>query len=137
MLNMTVMFKDWLSTGRKEKGLTLEVLGRRVGTSKGYISGILSEKVNPPSRKMCAKMAKVFQVPEEYVTFMAYRDKAPLPVRNRLGYLEALRGSVAQFKEASSKNGNHANVQAAWQEIIRLLAVLDKMWPSEGPTNGH
>ena len=53
-------FGDLVRQLRKEKNLTLEAVARKVGTNKGYVSGIETGKTNPPSVKMIAKFAKLF-----------------------------------------------------------------------------
>jgi transcriptional regulator with XRE-family HTH domain len=52
-------FGDLVRKLRKERGLTLEAVAGKIGTHKGYVSGIENDKVNPPSIKIIKKYAKV------------------------------------------------------------------------------
>lgn len=62
---------------RVKKGLTLEKLARRVGTHKGYLSGIEGNKVNPPSAKVVRKMAHVLDIPEDRLLALGVVAKMP------------------------------------------------------------
>lgn len=137
MRDMTIRFSKWLGE-RKAKGqMTLEAMGRAVGSHKGYMSGILSEKVNPPARSICTKIAKLFKEHPDYVVFMAYRDKAPEPVQRRLEVLEILRNTTARYRAALLKPGGQLEARDLGATIDRTLDVLDKMWVSAQSTNGN
>jgi transcriptional regulator with XRE-family HTH domain len=41
-------FGDLVRKMRKEKSLTLEAVAKKVGSHKGYVSGIENDRVNPP-----------------------------------------------------------------------------------------
>jgi len=62
---------------RKEKGLTLEAVAKRIGSHKGYVSGIENDKVNPPSVKFIKKYAKIFGQDPRSLSRLAWVDKAP------------------------------------------------------------
>lgn len=62
---------------RKKKGLTLQNVASKIGSHKGYVSGIESGKVNPPSVKLIRKFAKLFGQDEQRLVLMAWVDKAP------------------------------------------------------------
>ena len=62
---------------RKKKGLTLQDVASKVGSHKGYVSGIESGKVNPPSVKLIRKFAKLFGQDEKRLVLLAWVDKAP------------------------------------------------------------
>ena len=62
---------------RKERNMTLEAVARKIGSHKGYVSGIENGKVNPPSVKFIKKFARIFSWDEKQMTIMAYVDKAP------------------------------------------------------------
>lgn len=62
---------------RRQKGLTLEHVARKIGTHKGYISGIENGKVNPPSVSLVRKFAKLFGRDERHMVLVAWIDKAP------------------------------------------------------------
>jgi len=137
MYDMTIRFSQWLDRSRKAKALTLQGLGERVGSGKGYMCGILAEDVNPPSTKVCSLLAKVFGVSPEYVTFMAYRDKAPEPVRQRLEVFEILRETTARLRAAKAKIANQVEIRSLEAQIDRTLDVLDRMWAPASGANGN
>src|SRR5215831_7578626 len=70
-------FGELVKTLRHGKGLTLEAVAKKVGTHKGYVSGIERGKVSPPSVRMIKKFAKVFGQDEKHLVRLAWVDKAP------------------------------------------------------------
>jgi len=66
---------------RKEEGLTLEAVARKIGSHKGYVSGIENGKVNPPSVKVIGKFAKLFGQDARTLVRLAWVDKAPEIIR--------------------------------------------------------
>ena len=80
-------FGDLVRTLRKERGLTLEFIGRKIGTNKGYISGIENGKANPPSVKVIKKYAKALGQDTKHLVRIAWVDKAP----------EIIRGDAERF----------------------------------------
>lgn len=70
-------FGDLVKRLRKEKGLTLEAVAKKLGSHKGYVSGIENDKVNPPSVKMLKKYAKIFGCDARGFIRLAWVDKAP------------------------------------------------------------
>jgi transcriptional regulator with XRE-family HTH domain len=76
------MFGERMRSLRKERKLTLEQVARKVGTHKGYVSGIETGKVRPPSVKLIRKLAKVFGQDERTLVRMAWVDKAPPLIRD-------------------------------------------------------
>lgn len=66
---------------RKEKGLTLEAVAAKIGTSKGYVSGIENDKVNPPSVKLIKKYAKLFGENPRHLVRLAWVDKTPAIIK--------------------------------------------------------
>jgi transcriptional regulator with XRE-family HTH domain len=66
---------------RKERGWSLNILAKKLGTQKGYLSGIENGKVNPPSVKLLKRFAKVFEQDEKAMLRMAWADKAPELIR--------------------------------------------------------
>jgi len=82
-------FGDLVKTLRQGKGMTLEAVAKKVGTHKGYISGIERGKVSPPSVKMIRKFAKVFGQDEKQLVRLAWVDKAPALIKDEAaGYLK-------------------------------------------------
>lgn len=74
-------FGDLVRRLRKDKNMTLEAVARKIGSHKGYVSGIENGKVNPPSVKFIRKFAKLFAWDEHQMTLLAYVDKAPKLIR--------------------------------------------------------
>src|SRR5579862_1405029 len=70
-------FGDLVRQLRKDKGLTLEAVAQKIGSHKGYVSGIENDKVNPPSVKIIKKFAKVFGQDARALARLAWVDKAP------------------------------------------------------------
>lgn len=70
---------------RIRAGLTTIALARKLGTHKGYISGIENAKVNPPSRKILVKMARVLEVDLEWLFKLSVVSKAPEEIRDEVG----------------------------------------------------
>jgi transcriptional regulator with XRE-family HTH domain len=82
-------FGDLVRKLRKEKGLTLEAVAKKIGSHKGYVSGIENDKVNPPSVKIIKKYAKLFGQDARALARLAWVDKAP----------EILREDAEEFLE--------------------------------------
>jgi transcriptional regulator with XRE-family HTH domain len=74
-------FGDLVKRLRKERGLTLEAVAKKIGSHKGYVSGIENDKVNPPSVKIIKKFAKLFTQDERTLVRIAWADKAPAIIR--------------------------------------------------------
>ena len=75
-------FGDVVRALRQEKGLTLDVVAKKIGTHKGYISGIERGKVSPPSVKLIRKFAKAFGQDEKQLVRLAWIDKAPALIQS-------------------------------------------------------
>jgi transcriptional regulator with XRE-family HTH domain len=83
-------FGDLVKRLRKEKGLTLEQVARKIGSHKGYVSGIENDKVNPPSVKIIRKFARLFAQDERTMVRIAWADKAPPVIREEAQRFMAL-----------------------------------------------
>lgn len=70
-------FGDLVRKLRSEKGLTLDAVAKKIGSHKGYVSGIENDKVNPPSVKIIKKFAKLFGQDARILARLAWVDKAP------------------------------------------------------------
>ena len=57
--------------------MTLEAVAKKIGSHKGYISGIENGKVNPPSVKIIRRFCKLFGQDERTMVRIAWVDKAP------------------------------------------------------------
>lgn len=66
---------------RLERGLTMERLARKIGTQRGYISGIERGKVSPPSVKVIKKYARALDQDPKHLVRIAWVDKAPKLIR--------------------------------------------------------
>jgi transcriptional regulator with XRE-family HTH domain len=66
---------------RKKKGLTLVELAERIGSHKGYVSGIENGKVNPPSPEFVRRLARVLRYDWKCMLFLAHAQKAPKEIR--------------------------------------------------------
>jgi transcriptional regulator with XRE-family HTH domain len=77
-------FGDLLRKLRRERGLTLDAVAREIKSNKGYVSGIETDKVNPPSEKVVRKIAKLFGQDERYMVWLAWTDKSPQIIRPEL-----------------------------------------------------
>lgn len=74
-------FGDLVKKLRKERGMTLDAVAKKIGSHKGYVSGIENDKVNPPSVKVIQKYAKVFGQDARALVRLAWVDKAPAIIR--------------------------------------------------------
>ncbi len=74
-------FGDLVKELRLEKGLTQETVAKKIGSHKGYVSGIENGKVNPPSEKVIRKYAKLFEQDTRKLVLIAWIDKAPAIVK--------------------------------------------------------
>jgi transcriptional regulator with XRE-family HTH domain len=74
-------FGDLVKRLRKEKDLTLEDVAKKIGSHKGYVSGIENDKVNPPSVKIIRKFARLFGEDERAMVRLAWVDKAPALIK--------------------------------------------------------
>ncbi len=77
--------------------MTLAAVAREIGSNKGYVSGIETNKVNPPSAKLIRKLARLFDQEERALLWIAWADKAPLLIRRELQ-------GVARFRGAGPSN---------------------------------
>jgi transcriptional regulator with XRE-family HTH domain len=140
---MRIRFSAWLSNKRLATAMTLEAVAKRIGSHKGYVSGIINEKVNPPSAKICARLGKLFRVHPGYVTYLAYRDKAPEAVQDRIALLEDLREVVQEYRNLeattlpstdSAEMTRRADMALISKKIAVRLNLLNTLY--DIPQNG-
>jgi len=74
-------FGDLLRRLRKEQGPTLQAVARKVGSHKGYVSGIENDRINPPWVKITGRIAKLFLQDERMLVRIAWADEAPALIR--------------------------------------------------------
>lgn len=90
-------FGDLMKRLRKERLMTLEAVAKKIGSHKGYVSGIENGKVNPPSVKITRKFAKLYDQDERILVRMAWADKAPPLIREEfMDFASALSSKVAR-----------------------------------------
>jgi transcriptional regulator with XRE-family HTH domain len=77
-------FGDLVRRLRRERALTLDQVAKKIGSHKGYVSGIENGKVNPPSVKFIRKFAKLFAHDEKEMVRIAWLDKAPKIIREEV-----------------------------------------------------
>jgi transcriptional regulator with XRE-family HTH domain len=70
---------------RLDSGLKLHEVAKKVGTHKGYVSGIENGKVSPPSVKFIKKFCRLFKLAERDMIMVAHVEKAPKEIRDELG----------------------------------------------------
>jgi transcriptional regulator with XRE-family HTH domain len=77
-----VPFGDVVRSQRYALKMTLEAVGKAAGgLSKGYMSGIENGRVNPPSAKVTAKLARALKLNPEPFQILAWLQKAPAVVK--------------------------------------------------------
>lgn len=96
-------FGELIRRLRKDRGLTLADVAQAIGSNKGYVSGIETDKVNPPSPKLVRKLAKLFREDERKLLWIAWADKAPAIIRREVQ-------GLATFPTASSGAGEDHRV---------------------------
>lgn len=78
------LFGKFLKKKRNDLGMTLDQLAKKIGTHKGYVSGVENGAVSPFSMKMVPRTALVIGVNVEALAMMAWADKAPKLVRDEV-----------------------------------------------------
>lgn len=129
-------FGDLVKRLRKEKGLTLEAVAKKIGSHKGYVSGIENGKVNPPSVKIIRKFAKLFTQDERTLVRMAWADKAPPLIREEAKRLVALAESesagapdlarIALLNTVESGYAAELGADGRPRPAVKALLVLPK-----------
>lgn len=93
-----VTYQQEVADAIKQSGLTLHQIGRKIGSHKGYISGIQNGKVAPPSAKMTRRLAKILGLNGDRLVALALIEKRP----RKLG-LQALRNVVDELIDSEAK----------------------------------
>lgn len=97
---MIVDFASTIRAARQEQHLTLQQMATKIGTSKGYCSGIEQKKVNPPAPRLTKKLAKLFGLDETRLLVLAFIEKAPKQIR------ELVREALLEKLEIRQAQGN-------------------------------
>lgn len=74
-------FGELLRRLRREQAYSLRTVAKKLGTQKGYLSGIENGKVNPPSAKLVKRIAQLYRQDERMLLRLAWADKAPSLIR--------------------------------------------------------
>jgi len=74
-------FGELMRRLRRERGLSLKTVARKLDTQKGYLSGIENGKVNPPSAKLVKRISQLYDQDERMLLRLAWADKAPTLIR--------------------------------------------------------
>ena len=69
---------------RLAKDVSVEEVAKAVGTHKGYVSGIETGQVPPPSPRFISALAQFFSVDEKELLRLAYAEKAPALIRDEI-----------------------------------------------------
>jgi transcriptional regulator with XRE-family HTH domain len=101
---------------RKEKGLTQDGVAKKIGSHKGYVSGIENDKVNPPSIKVIKKYARLFG-----------QDARTLP---RLAWVDEAR----QFSGKIRRSFSSGSVLSTSPRIVLTTQAFPPLLPAPPPT---
>lgn len=115
-------FGELLRRLRREQGLSLRIVAKKLGTQKGYLSGIENGKVNPPSAKLVKRIAGLYRQDEKSLLRLAWADKAPSLIRE-----DAVRlASAAAVEDSTSPD----------LVSVRLLNPDGEPYPAEVGLDG-
>lgn len=104
-------FGELIRSLRKTKGMTLQEVAAKVGTKKGYISGIENGKVNPPAPDKVRKLAKVLGGDRVLFLLLATIEKAPVETQDILR-----KGVKLAMQEADKPHGSNGAAKAVEAE---------------------
>jgi transcriptional regulator with XRE-family HTH domain len=88
---------------RKQNNLTLEAVGKKLGVSKGYLSGIENGMVRPPKDRIIRKMARFFGTGEMDLLKIAWLDRMPPDVREVFSKALGLQYGAASHDDGECK----------------------------------
>lgn len=74
-------FGEVVKSRRRFLKLTLEDVARKVGTHKGYLSGIENGKVKPPAPGITEKLCQALEIGVEGMLLRGWAEKAPKRIR--------------------------------------------------------
>lgn len=128
-----MLFGKRLRELRRQKGLTLEALAARIGSSKGYLSGIENENVNPPTEKFVRKLARIFGQDEIEFLKLAYLDKVPRPLQAEFSKALGVERRSAGGGPARQRPGEASGILPS---CIPLLNTASQGYPYRISPNG-
>jgi transcriptional regulator with XRE-family HTH domain len=115
-------FGELLRRLRREQAFSLRTVAKKLGTQKGYLSGIENGKVNPPSAKLVKRIAQLYRQDERMLLRLAWADKAPSLIRE-----DAVRMvSHTEFEEETSPD----------LVSVRLINPESQPYPAELGADG-
>ncbi len=115
-------FGDLLRRLRREQGYSLRTVAKKLGTQKGYLSGIENAKVNPPSAKLVKRIAQLYRQDERMLLRLAWADKAPSLIRD---------DTIRMVSHAELEDDTSPGLIS-----IRLLNPNSEAYPAELGTDG-
>lgn len=115
-------FGDLLRRLRREHGYSLRAVAKKLGTQKGYLSGIENAKVNPPSAKLVKRIAQIYRQDERMLLRLAWADKAPSLIREE---------AVRRVRHADLEDGASPGLIS-----VRLLNPDSQAYPAELGSDG-
>lgn len=89
---------------RITRGLTLRELADACGTHKGYVCMIEKGKCRPPTPRFTAKFCRQLGLDLEYMTCLAYAEKAPRLIRKQFVEFVNIKFVVAPAVEREQKD---------------------------------
>ncbi len=70
-------FGEVIQAARRKQGLTLDALAKSTSTQKGYISGVINGKVNPPAPNMTRRLARKLGLDPTELVCLGWFEKRP------------------------------------------------------------
>lgn len=74
-------FGKMVHHARRSLGLTLDQVAKRIGSHKGYMSGIERGTCNPPAPDVCRKLANVLGLSADNMVALSWIEKRPKGVK--------------------------------------------------------
>lgn len=96
-------FGKLIRCARHRKRLTLEAVGKRVGLTKGGLSGLETEAITSVSAKVVRKMARVLGLDRRELMRLAWLPKMPKEIRHLLEATDARTIEVGSGSEISTE----------------------------------
>lgn len=96
-----------VNRARHEKRLTLDVLGKKCRTGKGYLSGMINDKVAPPSPAIVRRICKALDLNPERMLALSWLAKMPDAVS-----LKSVRAAADELLDRKESEILEANAAA-------------------------
>lgn len=109
---------------RKQLGLTLDELSKRVGFSKPYISTIETGKAKyPPSDGLLLELEKALKFDKNYLVQIAHIESMPVDVRKQF---QAAQNENQKLKEIVRQIINQKSQDSKIQDILKTVEITLK-----------